>query len=303
MNKAAPAAFLFARTSVSSVQITDMKITSLITGAIIFSLTANAQVDSTARRDTVMYQRDSAIADNQDPTVTYFQQGEKAKDPGKIILLTKTGKTKTLQAFLSNPDMMYPDYVFDDIDSDGKKELLITSYTGGAHCCDELYFFKNIGPGKYQQTAKLFGGHTLVTPKKQFVYTFVEQFGYFFTCYACGYVDTTDEAPIDMHAITIRYNKGKLLVVPGDKELRSILLDNLGKLSEQPYEVIDEDLGQDNGLRKEFAMNLAVFYYSFGKNLTETKALFNRFYKFADARKVWTAFSTQIQYMKKDNDF
>ncbi len=261
------------------------------------------QATAAAQTDSVMYQRDSAIIPTEDPTILFFQQGEKAKDPAKLILVTKAGKSLSLANFLKKEDMMYADHVIDDIDNDGKKELLINNFTGGAHCCDEIYIFRNIGANKYQQAAKLFAGHTMITDKKEFIYTFYEQFGYFFTCYACGYADTTDEAPIDLRTVTLKYNKGKLQVLPGDPELRSIINDNLGKLSEQPYEKLDDELAQDNGLRKEFAMNLAVFYFSYGKNLVETQKLFNKYYKFPDAKKVWTEFVKQLQGLRKDSDF
>ncbi len=94
-----------------------------------------------------------------------------------------------------------------------------------------------------------------------------------------------------------------MIPAPVDRELRSQINDNLGKLGEQPYEKLEDEIAQDNGLRKEFAMNLAVFYYSFGKNIIETQKLFNKYYKFPDAKKVWTAFLKQLQHMKKDNDF
>ncbi len=265
----------------------------------LFFLTGRAQTD------TVSHQRDSSVEAETDPTTLFFQQNEKiaAGSWKKISLLTKTRKTILLSSFLNDPEKMYADHVLADLDNDGKKELLVTNFTGGAHCCDEIYIFKNTAPNKYQHAAKVFAGHTLITEKKEFVYTFYEQFGYFFTCYACGLTDTTDEAPIDVKAITLDYSKGKLLVSPGDQELRSVINDNLGKLSEHPYEKLDEEIPMDNGLRKEFAMNLAVFYYSFGKKLPETQQLFNKYYKFPDARKVWSAFVKQLQDMKKDNDF
>jgi hypothetical protein len=101
----------------------------------------------------------------------------------------------------------------------------------------------------------------------------------------------------------MKYNKGKMIIASGDKELRSAIMDNLGKLGELPYEKLENDIAQDNGQRKEFAINLAVFYYSFGRNILETQRLFNKYYKYPDAKKVWAAFVKQLQYMKKDNDF
>ena len=101
----------------------------------------------------------------------------------------------------------------------------------------------------------------------------------------------------------MKYNKGKLSIIPGDKELRSTINDNLGKLGEQPYQKLADEADQDNGLRKEFALNLVVFYYSFGKNLVTTKSLFDKYYKFPDAKKVWLDFIRILNGIKGDNSF
>jgi hypothetical protein len=59
----------------------------------------------------------------------------------------------------------------------------------------------------------------------------------------------------------------------------------------------------DEGLRKEFAMNLVVYYYSFGRNLAQTQQLFNKYYKFPDAKKIWAEFARQLQGIRKSSDF
>jgi hypothetical protein len=255
-----------------------------------------------AQVDSVMYQRDSAVIPVTDPTVLFFQQNEKASSPAAVKLITKTNKTMTLAALLSGIGI-FSDHVLADLDMDGKKELLISNYTGGAHCCDEIYIYKNIAPNRYQHVVKLHAGFTTINTNNEFGYSFYEHFGYFFTCYACAYTDTTDEAPIELHNILLKYNKGKMTVIPGDRELRSSIIDNLGKLGEQPYEKLENESSSDKGLRKEFAINLAVFYYSFERNLTETQKLFNKYYKYPDAKKVWAAFVKQLQSIKKENDF
>lgn len=247
-------------------------------------------------------QVDSVLDAETDPTGLFFKQNEKAASPAAIRLVTKTNKIVTLRAFLDSTGI-YADHVLADLDKDGKKELLVSNYTGGSHCCDEIYIFKNIAPNRYQHAVKLFAGNTMITKNTEFVYNFYEQFGYFFTCYACTYIDTSDAAPVPLHNIVLKYSKGKMMIVPGDKELRSAIMDNLGKLGELPYEKLAEDMAQDNGQRKEIALNLAVFHFSFGKNILETQKLFNKYYKYPDAKKVWTAFVRQLQIMKKDNDF
>ncbi len=267
-----------------------------------------------AQEDTVFYQRDSVI-ETGDPTTHFFKTGEKTTDAGKISVTLKSGKVLTLAALLKavnlntgkwvagDKENEFIDYTFADLDNDNKKELVISNFTGGAHCCDEIYIYKNIAPNKFQYVVKMFGGHTIITPKREFEFSFDESFGYFFTCYACGYADTSDAAPIPLRSITLRYNKGKISIVPGDKELSNTITDNLGKLGELPFGKLDDELAMDDGLRKEVAMNLAVFYYSFGRNLPETQKLFNKYYRYPDATKVWAAFTKSLLYIKKDNDF
>lgn len=260
--------------------------------SVFYSATLKAQVD------TVVVSPDSTA----DHTASFFQQNEKASAPAKLLLVTKAGRTTNLAAFLKKSGE-YADHALSDLDDDGKKELLIYNFTGGAHCCDEIYIFKNTTPGKYQQAYRLFAGNTVILPEKDFIYDFYEQFGYFFTCFACSYEDSTDEAPISIHSILLRYNKGKMQVVTSDQELRSVINDNLAKLGEQPYEKLDDASSFDNGLRKEFAMNLAVFYYSFGRNLLETQRLFTKYYKFPDAKNVWSQFSKILLDIKKESNF
>ncbi|MEO7394457.1 MAG: hypothetical protein ABIU11_05895 [Chitinophagaceae bacterium] len=256
-----------------------------------------------AQEDSVLYAKDSVIEMDPDPTTAFFQSGKRIPPSVKTTLLTKSKKIITLVTWLKSDEMKYSDHTLADLDNDGKKELLISNFTGGAHCCDEIYIFKSIGINKYQHVVKLFAGNTEISPDKLLKYNFYEQFGYFFTCFACGYTDTSDTAPVETHNIVLKYNKGKLFVITGDKELRSTITDNLDKLSEQPYEKLDNGLRQDNGLRKEFALNLAVFYYSFGRNLPETQKLFYKYYKYPDAKKVWAAFVKNLNFVKSDSDF
>jgi hypothetical protein len=273
--------------------------------ACLFYFSANAQ-DTTYKRNITTV-RDTMVNINYDTTVAVecdeqFFNGDKINNPSKTFIITKAKKTITLKSFMGKL-AMEPMQVLADLDNDGKKELVISDFTGGAHCCDEFFVFKNIAPNKYQYVFRTFGGNVCVLHNKQFVFDFYEQYGYFFTCFACAYEDKSDAAPIPLSHILLKYNRGKISAVPGDQELRSRIKDNLSKLAEQPYQKLEDDVAQDNGLRKEFALNLAVFYYSFGRNLVETKKLFDKYYKYPDAKKVWTQFVSQLNYLKMNNDF
>lgn len=275
---------------------------------VLFISTMSGSLSAQITEDTVLFAKDSAIETPADPTTIFFQQAEKIKTPEKIFLITKAKKTISFKKFLAGlnggvtDSPLYTDHGLNDLDGDGKKELLIWNYTGGAHCCDEIYLFRKTAVNKYQQVAKIFAGHTAITADKYFEYDLYENFGYFFTCYACSYTDTTDASPIDVSAITLRYKAGKLAVLPGDKEIRSVINDNLAKLGEQPYVKLEE-ADFDEGLRKEYAINLAAYYFLFGKNLPATQQLFNKYYKYPDAKKVWAAFIKQLNYLKSQSDF
>ena len=261
-----------------------------------------SQVDSTAvdapASDTVV--PDTIDSDN---CLDRFFTNPIHPDTKTFLVLPK-GKVMTTAAFKkANDDEEYMKIGLTDLDHDGKKELLIYNYTGGAHCCDELYFFNKIGPNRYQLAAKTLGGVMCADDDNTFHYFFDQHFGYFFTCFACGIEDTTDEGVQPVHSIQLRYQKGKLAIVPGTTELKNLIVDNLAKLAEMPYQPIDPDLGQDDGTRKEFAMNLAVYYFSFGKNLPATKLLFTKYYNHPDKTAVWNEFSKTLQYVRADNNF
>ncbi len=250
-----------------------------------------------------LYQRDSVIEVEGNCTQDFFIASERISDPSKIFIRGKNGVTTTMRSFLvKNGIGGFSESGLADLDGDGKKELVISHFTGGAHCCDEIYLFRQTAPQRYQYVAKTFAGHTCFLEDNTMRFSFYESFGYFFTCYACSYADTSASAPLPVSSVILRYQKGKLSVVPGDAVLRSMIRDNLDKLSELPYEEMD-DISQDNGLRKEFALNLAVFHYSFGRNLAETQRLFNTFYKFPDKKVVWKEFYRLLMNMRQKNDF
>ncbi len=257
-----------------------------------------------AQEDSVLYARDSVIEIEKECYERFFELADQIPDLKKITVITKAKRTQTLAAFKEANDMgHFSQQCLSDLDGDGKMELLVWNYTGGAHCCDELYVFKNIAPNKYQFVANTFAGNVCITESKEAIYSFSELFGYFFTCYACAYEDTSVTGPVPVHSIILKYNKGKLSVQPGNAELKNIITDNLAKLGELTYQPLNDEIDQDNGLRKEFALNLAVFYYSFGKNLVETKKLFDKYYRYPDAKKVWSEFVKTLNWIKSENSF
>ena len=257
-----------------------------------------------SQEDSVMYARDSVIEIEKECYERFFELADQIPDLKKITVITNAKQTQNLAAFKSTHEMsQFSQQCLSDLDEDGKKELLVWNYTGGAHCCDELYIFKNISPDKYQLAVKTFAGNVCITENKEIIYDFYEQFGYFFTCYACAYEDTTDTGPVPVHNIVLKYNQGKLIIVPAEADFKNVITDNLTKLGELTFQPLRDEIDQDNGLRKEFALNLAVYYYSYGRNIAETKRLFDKYYRFPDSKKVWTEFSETLNRIGKNNDF
>jgi hypothetical protein len=240
--------------------------------------------------------------DSSDCFGKFFKSGEKITAKSKELLTLKNNKVVSIAGFLKQNQGSQNEMMLKDLDHDGKKELVIYNFTGGAHCCDQFFFFNNTAPGKYKYSAKLDGGNTCVS-KDTFEFSFTEYLGYFFTCYACGFPGE-EEHPGYQYAggVQLLYRKGKFQIIPGDEETRRRINTNLSILSKLKWDGGAGDDKFDDGRRKEVAMNLATYYFSFGKNLTDTKALFNKYYKFKDANKVWTAFAQQLNAIKS-NDF
>jgi len=257
---------------------------------------------SEAQRDSMILVPDTTIDYTADCFTNFFKRTTELPSVSKTLLVTRAGKTVSMTSFSKAEAGAEVQYGLIDLDKDGKNELVIYNFSGGAHCCDIFYFFKNVAPNKYQYAAKTFGGNVCVSDNDEFIFDFTEHFGYFFTCYACQF-EEKDMATNPIHNIFLKYNKGKLSVVPGDNDLRNQINDYLAVLSEEPYEKLNNDLDFDNGLRKEFAFHFAVYYYSFGRNIAETKKLFDKYYKYPDAKKVWAQFVTHLSDMKADNDF
>lgn len=257
---------------------------------------------SYGQEDSVGFQ-EAQLEEETDPTSRFFKNGEKLPDTRSVILTDKAGKSFSLAALLAKDEMQLANYCIADLDNDGIKEMILYNFTGGAHCCDEISLYRYISPGKYLFAARLFGGHTEINPRREFEFSFDESFGYFFTCYACGLTDTSSSGPIPMRRIVLRYQKSKLSVVPGTPAMLDLIRENLKKLGRLPYGKLEDEVAMDEGQRKEVAMNLAVYYFSFGKNLPKTQQLFNSYYRFPDAAKVWAAFSKSLTYIQKENTF
>jgi len=187
------------------------------------------------------------------------------------------------------------------IDDDEKPELIIWNYTGGAHCCEEIYVFSR-DQNRFTVEAKLFGGFICIDPATNvFTFSFNGTLGYFFGCYACSFEDSTGKLK-SVREIDLKYQDGRFHVVPYNSDVENQIMTNLQVLKTHGFEDVDEGI-MDNGWRKEFAMNLAVWHFNHGKNWVATRKLFDRYYPFKDAKKVWREFYTTLVDAEQENSF
>jgi hypothetical protein len=232
----------------------------------------------------------------------FFKRLPRFSDSGSAYLVWKNGKRKSLTQFFKD-EFMSPvsQYGKKDLDGDGISELIIFNYTGGAHCCDEYYFFRQKSGQDFEFKAHLMGGQACIDAASNLItYSFSELLGYFYSCYACSFNDSSGNFKT-MREIQLKYTGPKLEIVPYDKNAEQQNLKNLDVLQKNGFEKIEETM--DNGWRKEIAMNLAIWHFNHNKNWKQTKLLFNKYYKFPDASKVWKEFHRTLAESEKENSF
>jgi hypothetical protein len=187
------------------------------------------------------------------------------------------------------------------IDNDSIPELVVMNNTGGAHCCEEIYIFTKRGKD-FEQKAKLYGGVICIDPQTNiFTFSFNETLGYFFSCYACIYRDSSAEYR-PLREMELRFYDGNFAVVPYNADVEKQVETNLRLLKDHGYMELDSGL-MDNGWRKEYAMNLAVWHFNHGKNWDATQKLFALYYPFKDASKVWAEFNKALKAAERENSF
>jgi len=236
------------------------------------------------------------------------------ENPGEAMLILENNKVISLTNFmvsignkqLVNDDEyagMLPYQVLTDLDDDGRKELIVFNFTGGSHCCDEVYIFKNISVNNYQFAAKTHAGNVCLTFNKDFIYGLNEHFGYFYTCFACGLEDSARSGLQQAGDFLLRYKNGSLITVKSTRKQNKRIKANLKILAQHPYVKLEDETDQDDGLRKEFAFNFGEYYFLSGKDIKKTKALFDTYYQFPDANNVWKEFVLLLEEISRTNTF
>jgi len=118
----------------------------------------------------------------------------------------------------------------EDLDGDGKKEILIEKFSGGAHCCTSLYLGR-ITKGKFQYIDSVYFGNCsymledLNKDGKREIISCNDMFAYFFTNYA------QSRFPVLIYAL----KKGVLKLV--NEEFKSFVNKDINALKEElkPY--------------------------------------------------------------------
>lgn len=234
----------------------------------------------------------------------FFNSAAKVKNTTAVKILTNK-KSQTLASYLKeNVSGLEQHIGLKDLDSDKIAELVIYNFTGGAHCCDEIYIFRNTGVNQFTLAAKLFAGNTCISGTT-FLFDFAEPFGYFYTCYACELEGKKKGRELyeRIANISLQYKAGKMTVVPGDVALKEKLLRNLRYIKSLGWDGGAKDGEFDDGRRKALAQALAVYYFSFGKNITESKSLFSAAYPYKDAAAVWKDFAASLANIQRQNSF
>jgi hypothetical protein len=211
----------------------------------------------------------------------------------------ETHRRKLMVEFSEKPTIS-----FVDLDKDQKNELIVGIYTGGAHCCNaETVFYLN---DKKQYTPIIQNADIrLAKPNSEgkidLIISFLEQFAYFHTCYACG---VEADAP---DTYLYRYEQGKLVLPKVNEELNTRIENNLQTLSKLPisplsaeaYETDDVRLipymkllngknNMDEGERKTYLFNCIAYYMNNQRNLEKTQAIFDKYYHFQpDKALIW----------------
>lgn len=232
----------------------------------------------------------------------FFKELPRFNDSSSAYLVWNTGKRKSLTQFFKD-EFMSPvsQYGKKDIDGDGVAELIIFNYTGGAHCCDEYYIFHQNDEHNFEYKAHIIGGQACMEPATNTItYSFSETLGYFFSCYACGFSDSSGTFKT-MREIQLKYAQSKLSVITYDTSAARQNLINLQVLKKHGYEKIEGLM--DSGWRKEFAINLAIWHYNHNKKWKLTKKIFDKYYAFKDAFTVWKEFHSTLIEAAKENSF
>ncbi|MBK8981109.1 MAG: hypothetical protein IPM38_02030 [Ignavibacteria bacterium] len=177
---------------------------------------------------------------------------------------------------------LIPEIKAEDLDGDGKKEILIAMYSGGAHCCTNLFAGK-ISKGKFILTDSIYWGNSffrmedLNADGKQEFTGVNDVYAYIFTNYA------QSKFPVLIYAYE---NDRFIKVTEKFPDVINERLTDLKKELEEYKNILCEEAGAetfntDAGAVKAILAAITEEYMSLGK-IEEGYKLIDEFYKCPD---------------------
>ena len=174
------------------------------------------------------------------------------------------------------------EYLFQDLDSNGTPELLITTWTGGQHCCRQLLLLKKVGVDSFLSVATF--------ANRQVAVNFLGEIDewvapdYYYT----GHTRLPHyDNPMDPWA-RYRYHKDQVFMAPVERLIDSTTFtDKLQELSESPIpaDECSASLLSDNGERAGYAnVLLAYFYLTYDR--PTTMRWFEKYYVRCDKKTI-----------------
>lgn len=201
-----------------------------------------------------------------------YALGQSTTDSTKIVIELNESvaedlllsNTMTLAEFIENYNdtslsgQKFKEYSFQDLDSNGTPELLITTWTGGQHCCDELLILKRVGVDSFAIVATF--------ANRQVTVNFLGEIDewvapdYYYTGHAnLPHYDN----PMDPWS-RYRYKDDHVFMAPVERLIDSTAFtEKLQELSESPIpaDECSASLLFDDGERAGYANVLLAYYY------------------------------------------
>ena len=261
--------------------------------ALVFFISCNNNADK--RSETGI-----SIADTLLNKIETTHQFSAITDSSKIMVVKMDGQSISYPAykksFIEDAYTMPPTFKWEDLDGDGNNEIITSSYTGGAHCCDINSILNRTGESEMKEVLNYTGG--IAVSKDTVSLSFFEALGYFHTCYACGVEYPKEVWPSAFFV----YKNGKFSFAPVNEQLNAGIVTNLRSITAKgiPDKDSEDDGGFDNGTRKAVAFNIVAWYFNNGRDIKATQSLFDKYYTHKDKATIWKDLSGNINGFDKD---
>jgi len=215
------------------------------------------------------------------PNTSKIYKGE-VINQNKIKVKIGNEPITTLKNYLvtnSKDNQFKPEVRFYDIENSTIME--IKQYSGGSHCCNMTYLLYKYGD-EYKTFYYNFGGE-IDYLENEIEVDFYENIGYFFSCYNCS----VENLPNELNCVYyLGYSYDKIKESKPKSYLNRMILENLQYLRENGNPEFNEN-GQDNGLRKEFASSMIMYFFNNNWNIELTAETFYKYYIWNDSEEIF----------------